>query len=246
MNGYIPRALARTAAVFAFLSLGGAVYLEGWQQPWLAAHPISVNLISAFICFNFALIFLSKVLKWLTETEQIRDGHAQFLRRLNDVTGAHYREPAALLHNIFWWDQETYGRRRDFDLAVPYRDHFFSGPGTIRYVSRREYRMIKKCMALGYGTDPEQTLAIADSYQTRAVELLNALTRLADDYDLRAGTRFGDCLPPARRERRYQVVSASPADIRNEFKRSAGVSHPNVILGRPLSISAISSSWTCV
>jgi hypothetical protein len=45
---------------------------------------------------------------------------------------------------------------------------------------------------------------------------------------------------------RYQVVSASPADIRNEFKRSAGVSHPNVILGRPLSISAISSSWTCV
>lgn len=47
-------------------------------------------------------------------------------------------------------------------------------------------------------------------------------------------------------EGRYQVVSASPADTRNESKRSAGVSHPSVILGRPLSISAISSNCVCV
>ncbi len=62
----------------------------------------------------------------------------------------------------------------------------------------------------------------------------------------KSGAEYDVIIDLAGSRRRFQGVSASPAGLRNEFKRSAGVSHPSVILGRALSISAIPSNCTCV
>jgi hypothetical protein len=48
------------------------MYLEQRHRQWLQEHPVSVNLLSAFICFNIAIVFLARILRWFAESERIQ------------------------------------------------------------------------------------------------------------------------------------------------------------------------------
>jgi hypothetical protein len=84
-----PRSLVRLAITLFIAGVAVSAYLEAGANDWLARHPISVNLISAFICFNAAIVALDRIIVWFAGTDSINDLHSQFRFELNALNHAH-------------------------------------------------------------------------------------------------------------------------------------------------------------
>jgi hypothetical protein len=97
-----PRSLVRLAITLFIAGVAVSAYLEAGANDWLARHPISVNLISAFIRFNVEMI-----VGGLADTadrsrpEELRYLHVRGLleKLYGQMMSAHRRQAAAKIRH---------------------------------------------------------------------------------------------------------------------------------------------------
>jgi hypothetical protein len=80
-----PASLVRLAAALFLAGIAMSIYLEAEAGDWLAGHPITVNLISAFICLNAAIVTLARIVGMFAIRERVYELQAPFKQELKDI-----------------------------------------------------------------------------------------------------------------------------------------------------------------
>jgi hypothetical protein len=80
-----PPSLVRVATTLFVIGIGASIYLEARACAWLAGHPITVNLISAFICLNAAIVAIDRIVRMFAARERAIELHAPFKQELTEL-----------------------------------------------------------------------------------------------------------------------------------------------------------------
>lgn len=167
MDRRFPPSLVRLAATLFVVGLGASIYLEARAYDWLARHPITVNLISAFICLNAAIVALDRIVRMFATRERADELYKPVKQELKQLRSRYRPKNIA----ISFSGQVT---RTNFTTMYQFTADVFAGnePGQaraqfrealLRYLETlREFPSPDSPAAVGLRKVEERVVALSD------------------------------------------------------------------------------------